>query len=137
MSLIEKIRSQGPIDLQNSSPVVSLEDFFEGNQDLGSIGCNLIKHRGTQKFFDTLRSIRELPDVQDVLVEIHEVDESDDFSWPFSERVYVYTTAGKEEVSNWLKPLGPDEIEEGFVQGKPYAAPEAGEGMRVLAAWWD
>jgi hypothetical protein len=134
---IEKIKSQGPIKHQHPLPVVSLEDFFEGNQDLGSIGCNLIKHPGIPKFFETLRSIRGRPDVQDVLIEIHELDETDESSWPFSERVYVYTTAEEKALSNWLAPLDPDEIEVGFSQGKPAAAPEPREGMRVLAAWWD
>ena len=135
--LIQIVNAQGPIDLQNPSPVVSLEDFFEGNQDMGSIGCNLIKHPGTQRFFEILRLIRERPDVQDVLIEINELDESDVSSWPFSERVYLYTTARREEVSNWLAPLEPDEIEEGFNQGKPSVAPEPDDGVRVLAAWWD
>lgn len=27
-------------------PILLLEDFFEGNTDEGSIGCNLLEHRG-------------------------------------------------------------------------------------------
>ena len=49
-------------------PVVTLEDFFEGNQDEASIGCNLVDHPGVDRFYETLRGIRDRADVQDVLV---------------------------------------------------------------------
>ena len=37
----------------------------------------------------------------------------------------------------WLKPLQPDEPFEGWGAGKPSAAPEPKEGMKVIGAWWD
>jgi hypothetical protein len=125
------LSSPGPL------PVVSLEDFFEGNEDYGSIGCNLIEHPSPQGFFEHLLAIRSRPDVQDVLVEIYEIEEGDANMWPFSERVYVLTSASAKDVADWMRSLRPDEIEEGYFQGKPPAAPELREGMQVYAAWWD
>ncbi len=136
-ALIEKIRSQGLSLSPNFLPVVSLEGFFEGNEDPGSIACNLIKHPGPQYFFEHLLAIRSKTNVQDVLVEIYEVEEDNLTVWPFSERVYVLTDASVEDVSGWMKLLEPDEIDEGYFQGKPPAAPELREGMRVYAIWWD
>jgi hypothetical protein len=136
-TLIKKIRSQGLPSFSDPLPVVSLEDFFEGNEDYGSIGCNLLEHPSPQRFFEHLLAIRSRSDVQDVLIEIFEVEESDSTIWPFSERVYVLTSASTEDVADWMKPLEPDEIEVGYFQDKPPAAPELREGMRVYAAWWD
>jgi hypothetical protein len=136
--LIGKIRGQGYLQAGRPRPVVSLEDFFEGNEDPGSIGCNLLDHPGVQRFYDHLRMIRSRPDVQDVLIEITEVDEESSWEpWPFSERVYILTEASAKEVLEWMALLQPDEIETGYIQGKPPAAPELAEGMRVYGLWWD
>jgi hypothetical protein len=72
--LVRKIAAQGKPGFGKPFPVVSLEDFFTGNNDLGSIGCNLENHPGTQRFFAILRSIRARPEVQDVLVTIYEYE---------------------------------------------------------------
>ena len=70
LRLIEAIRRQGLPSPDAPLPVVTLEQFFDGNDDLGSIGCNLIDHPGTASFFATLRAIRDRPNVHNVLVEI-------------------------------------------------------------------
>jgi hypothetical protein len=118
-------------------PVVSLEDFFEGNKDLGSIGCNLTNHPGIPKLYEVLKGIRAKDNVQDVLIEIYEID--DEYAdWPFSENVYILTSASKKEVEKWMEPLQPDEIFEGWRSKKPpSAAPKLKDGMKVLGAWWD
>jgi hypothetical protein len=136
-TLIKRIKEQGPIGYGYPGPVVSLEEFFAENEDYGSIGCNLTDHPGPRAFFKLLRAIRERSDVQGVLVEIYEVEETDESMWPFSERVYIMTTAGAREVKNWLLPLQPDEVSEGWLQGKPPAAADLRPGFHVFGAWWD
>lgn len=117
------------------SPVVSLEDFFEGNEDIGSIGANLIEHPGIETFYRVLKEIRKREDVQDVLIIINQIDEHLD--WPFSESLYIFTSCSKEQVSEWVKPLKPDDIAEGWIWGKPPAAPQPKEGYKVFWIWWD
>ena len=57
--LLAEIEAQGwSDDGSGPDPVVSLELFFEGNDDLASIGCNLIDHPGPADFYATLRAIR-------------------------------------------------------------------------------
>ena len=136
--LIEKIKRIGLPSAGNPPPVVSLEDFFAGNEDYGSIGCNLSGHPGPRFFFEKLKEVWARPDVQDVLVEINEVEEGDESMWPFSDRVYVLSSAAREEVADWVAALMPDEVEEGFAYGGPPAsAPELGVGMRAHAVWRD
>lgn len=119
-------------------PVVTLEEFFEGNHSNASIGVNLCPdHPGVGTFWRVLSQIRSRPDVQDVLIEVYEVLEDESDSWPFSERVYVFTSADPEQVAEWLEPLRPDLLEEGFAYGRPPRAPEPGPGMKVYSAWWD
>src|SRR5262249_18698986 len=69
--LVAKIRSQRDFkDNAAPDPIVSLEEFFTGNEDLGSIGCNLTDHPGMQTFYTELKAIRSRPDVQGVFVAI-------------------------------------------------------------------
>lgn len=134
-SLLESIYKQER-ELEGSLPVVTLELFFEGNDDVGSIGCNLLNHPGVERFYSTLKQIRDKSNVQDVLVEIMEYDEGDDI-WPFSERVYVLTNAQIDEVADWVKELEISDISEGYMYGQPKPAPELNEGYSVYSIWWD
>jgi len=134
--LIRKIKAQGSLDGSTPAPIVSLEDFFVGNDDLGSIGCNT--GHGGPAFFAPLKTIRERPDVQDVLIEIYEVEEDGETRWPFSERVYILSSASRDAVADWLTSLEPDTVEqESYVYGVPKAAPQLQDGMKIYAAWWD
>lgn len=135
-SLIQEIKKQ-PSSSEDPLPVVTLEQFFEGNDDIGSIGCNLMEHPGTAFFYKTLLKIRSMDAVQEVLVEIYEVEESAPEMWPFSERIYVLTGLPIDEVEELLAPLEPSEISEGWFADRPQQAPILAEGMRVVAAWWD
>jgi len=46
--------------------------------------------------------------------------------------------ASEAEVLEWMKPLKPDEIWQGWGKaGKPPAAPDPTDGMLVFGLWWD
>lgn len=138
--LLKKLESYQFGRYGQSSPVVSLEDFFIGNEEEGSIGCNLMNHPGLSFFFKTLKSIREKDNVQDVLVEITDIDTLKEpyNEWAFSDRIYVITNETLTEVKKWLEPLFPDDIEEGWSMVKPHStAPLIRDGFKVFSAWWD
>jgi hypothetical protein len=136
-SLIERIRQLGLPSLDRPLPLVTLEEFFIGNDDYGSIGCNLTPMLGPKFFFEALKSIRDKPEVQEVLVEINEVVERDVTMWPFSDRVYVYTSATPDDIRKWTASLRPDNVQEGFAYGIPACAPKVQPGYRCYSVWWD
>jgi hypothetical protein len=122
-------------------PVVSLDLFFEGNDDPASIGPNLDPHPGLETFDRVLRAIRERPDVSDVVAQIDEVVEGE---WPYVPAVYVVTTAAPEEVHSWAAEIQPDEYvgEEDSIgpwlgRGRPPGAPVVPDGSRVVTLFWD
>jgi hypothetical protein len=136
--LIYKIKLQGnPNEYDQPCPIIDLESFFEGNEDIGSIGCNLHEHPGIGTFYKVLKKVRQREDVLDVLVEIYEIDEENDEVWPFSERIYIITKAKEDDVASWIAALEFDEIDEGWQYGKPQAAPEFPPGYTVYSVWWD
>lgn len=133
--LLSAIRQHGLPSTGGSLPVVSLEEFFGGNDDIRSIGRNLARHPGINRFFSILRKIRSRPDVQDVLIEIHEADESDEAAWPFSRQVFLVTTVPLRTVETWLLDLQPSEVKPG--QSLPSGSPSPEAGYDVFAAWWE
>lgn len=58
-------------------PLLSLEDFFIGNNIVGSICCNVTPEQSPQTIYHHLQKIRERNDVSDVLVEITMFDDPD------------------------------------------------------------
>lgn len=134
-ALINYIHSSGSVHSEEFAPVVSLEQFFDGNDDLGSIGCNLVDHPGPKEFYRILRSLRDRDDVLEVLVEIHEVEEDDSTMWPFSERVFVVTHCKKATLAELLSSLQASEIETGIPVPPPLM--NIPEGYTAFALWWD
>jgi hypothetical protein len=113
-------------------PVVNLELFFEGNDDPGSIGCNLPDHPGIDRFYAVLRHIRERADVYGVWVGITEVMGPDE--WPFSDHVYVVTTASPDDVTQWAAELDPDPPVDWWNDFPPIPVPP---GAQIVTLFWD
>ena len=134
--ITERVSRQGDPDDENTPrPLLSLNEFFDGNECHGSIGCNLPGRPAPQEMYQALKRIADRPDVADVRVQISQFDDPD---WPFSDQVFVFTSATPEEVLTWFsEDLRPDEAWEGFspsVRYEPYAVPD---GTRPVACWWD
>lgn len=136
LGLIEYVKSIGlPEDIEET-PVVSLEQFFQGNDDIGSIGCNLDPHPGIARFFAVLKQLRDDPFVADVLVGIYEIDETTDDMWPYTEEVFVITSAGRREIEAKVKSLEVSEIYETSPENlRP--EPSVPDNHRVYMLWWD
>ena len=121
-------------DPDTPSRLVSLEQFFDGNDDGGSIWCNLELAPEPADVRKVLEGIRARPDVHDVLILVTQWD--GEGSWPFSDTVLIVTSADADAVESWLgDDHRPDEIYPGAPShAEPYTAPQ---GVQVFSAWWD
>lgn len=135
--LLAEINRQGGYQTgEGPAPVVGLELFFEGNDDLASIGCNLIDHPGVPHFFAVLRALRDRAEVHDVWVGISEV--LPDPEWPFSDYVYVITSASAPQVQKWVASLQPDEpLSDWWNEQPPAREIPIPAGTRLVTLWWD
>jgi hypothetical protein len=123
-------------DVNESSVAVSLEEFFVGNDDGGSIWCNIQNPIPPDRVFDILRGIRDRDRVADVVVLVTQYDGGKE-EWPFSDTVYVITTAGADDVVSWFDPEhAPDEY---WLAAKPeeFETLTIPEGMHAVGLWWD
>lgn len=115
---------------------VPLDLFFVGNDDLGSIGCNLGDDQPSiQEFYSTLAALRDKLEVQDVLVRI--VDADDDSSWPYTDTIYVISSLPQSKIETAMQNLNFDEVTPDWMYGKPLSAPEPKAGFTIYSVWWD
>ena len=128
--LISVIRSQP--EAETGGAVVTVNEFFGGNEDIGSIGCNLANHPGLDFFRLRLKEIEAREDVESVWLQIYDWDEGD---WPFSENVLIKGSIQKEALDPLIEPLLPSEFEKEVLKDAPTRAPEF-EGD-IYRLWWD
>jgi hypothetical protein len=85
--------------------------------------------------FELLKQIRSRPDVGDVRVEVSMFDEHE---WPFSETIWIVTTASAAEVKGWFaKAIRPDETWAGWRDGDKVESVFIPANMQPIACWWD
>jgi hypothetical protein len=134
--IIERVSRHGDVnDAATPRPLLTLEEFFEGNAADGSIGCNLNPPPIPAEFYKLLKAIAARPDVADIRVQITMLEIPE---WPFSDTVWVITSASPGKVAEWFdESVRPDECYLGWhenVATEPYAVPA---GMEPVTCWWD
>jgi hypothetical protein len=125
------------LEAADEPALVPAERFFDGNDDAASIGCNLAKHPGVDRFRQILTDLAQRPDVRSVQVVISDADPGEEY-WPFSDVVLIAGEISDLELRRTLAPLKPDEVlpaQEGDFGVSD--ALLATLGPRVLAARWD
>jgi hypothetical protein len=119
------------------APLLTLEEFFEGNDLIGSIGCNLATQPQPSDFYDLLKQLRVRRDVSDIRVEITCVDHPG-ADWPFSDTVWIMTDAKADTVAAWFpQELAPNLAHEGWNPGMRYEQVPVLDGHRPISVWWD
>lgn len=122
-------------DPNRPRPLVSIELFFEGNNDPASIGYNLPSPPEPRDFYELLKQFRAREDVHDVLIEVKDLQDPD--GWPASDSIWFITTAKPEQVRSWFPAnFAPDEVSEGFGQSDTEPC-EIPKGNRAVRAWYD
>ena len=139
------IKATQMLEEENTLPVVSIEDFFEGNTDEQSIGVNLLpdQHIGLAGFRNVLENISNKPDVKSVYLELAEIpdvdDPADDEIWPTACAAFVIAQASLEDVRQWVAPLHPRDVCLGWCvkagEDVPVAEADLEPGLRIVRVW--
>jgi hypothetical protein len=132
-----RINANGQFDVPGSPvPLVTLEEFFDGNTSDGSICCNLTPTPDLSEVYAVLKQIRSRGEVADVRVQITMFEDPDD--WPFSDTVWVITTAAPETVRAWFpEAIAPDQCSAGWTEGERFEPVAVPQGYRPVSCWWD
>jgi hypothetical protein len=122
-------------DHTNIAVWVDIEEFFDGNDDLCSIWCNLPEQpEEMSQISEFLSSVRSRNDVHGLRICVSQFDGGEN-EWPFSDTILVITDAPKTDVQSWFDQFTPDEI---FVEEDEKLVSDLGYAeKRALRLWWD
>lgn len=134
--LLARIGDINDFDLPR--PMVTVPEFFEGNDDPGSIGYNLPDHPEPAEFHKLLTGMAAMPEVLDIRIEVKDLEDPD--GWPATDSIWIVTTAPLDTVRTWFpEHLAPDE----WVDHATIGVEEAVEpvpvppGAHAVCAWYD
>ena len=112
-------------------PLVTLEEFFDGNDDGGSLQCASLEVARP-----VFTALRERSDVADVRIGITQWDGAG--TWPLGEYLYLVTSADAETVAGWLKKAEVWADEYGIGNEHREREPlDVPDGMHVVWVWFD
>ena len=109
MDQLKRDRLVAELSVKQEPQLVRIEVFFDGNDDLGSIGCNLIRHPGIEAARATFARLSARDDVEAIYAQIAELDPGED-SWPFTDTVLVFGSISPEQLAEEVAALEPDEV---------------------------
>jgi hypothetical protein len=117
--------------------LVPIQEFFDGNDDTASIGCNLLEHPGIEAFRITFEKLAQRNDVEAIYAQINELVPDED-SWPFCDTVLVIGTLPLNALRAALAGLQPDEVgtSEELIVPETLVAKNP-KNLPVLVVWWD
>jgi hypothetical protein len=118
-------------------PLVTVDEFFAGNDAVGSIGCNLAGAPPPGRFYELFKGITAREDVKDIRVLVIAFDVPE---WPFSDAVYIMTSADADAVTSWFpNDLRPDDIavDLDFAEIADFEPCIVPPGVHAVRCWWD
>ena len=119
---------------QPAPQVISIDRFFDGNDDAESIGCTLLEHPGMETFEKILVGLTRHPDVEAVYARICELDPGAG-CWPSADTVYIAGTISPDELRAILTELEPNKV---ILAGRDVPAAIAEKHkVPIFAALWD
>jgi hypothetical protein len=134
--IAQRVNRHGDInDPATPRPLLTLQEFFEGNEITGSIGCNLVPTPTPAEFYELLKRVAARPDVVDVRVQVTAFDVPE---WPFSDLVWIVTSADPQEVIEWFEEsVRPEKCWAGWPERVAIEPRFVPPGMQPVACWWD
>ncbi len=136
--LVARINRGGRInDPTTPRPLVTLEEFFEGNSDYSSIGYNFhIDQPLPAEFYELFKQIRARSEVGNVRIQVSQHEDPE--GWPSTDTVWIITRASPEDVADWLgERFRADELIVGWPDAWPVETYSIPPGMQAIGAWWD
>ena len=121
--------------------LMTVDDFFDGNNDISSIAPNLAEKPKISEYYRVFKKLLENEKVENVFVNIKDINiyengKLDDSEWFFSDMIYVVGQISKNEVDEITKHLIPNEVDidkEDIIRN---LKPNYSE-LNVIYVWWD
>ena len=136
------IKKYDLLKFPSNAPVfLTLDDFFDGNNDEASIAPNFFTKLSIAEFYKTLKDIEEDKKVAGAYIELKDVNvyngnQFQDDEWFYTDIVYFIGDITKEEIASKVEKLQPDEVQ--YVDDERIMALNSDyAGKKIVSVWWD
>jgi hypothetical protein len=119
----------------DKTPLVTIAQFFDGNDQDYSFAANMFEHPGLTKARHVLERINAHPEVASVRIAIIEYYR-DGGEWPYSDTILVIGELNEEELADMLTETPDMEIWTG-TEERYHNLPNIPEGMTLFNAFSD
>lgn len=130
-SLVSRVLELGFANNGDQVVAVTPNEFFEGNDDISSLGRSLSPHPGLESLYYHLIRFEQENEVE-LYVAIFEVDEEDEDIWPSSNCVYIVGEVESSAIRSLLNDVmasGVDDIGNVEINGQTLSD--------VFCLWWE
>jgi hypothetical protein len=120
---------------------LTIDEFFDGNNDEASIAPNLSKKPKASEYYSILKKLSKNPKTINAFVEIKDVmiyqnGKLNDSEWFYTDIVYFIGDLTKKEIEEATKSLMPDEV--GYDTGNGISGlDEKYKNKKIVSVWWD
>ena len=121
--------------------LISVKEFFDGNNDIASIAPNLIEKPKISEYYKVFKELLENEKVENIFVNIKDINiyengKLENSEWFYSDIIYIVGKIDKQEVIIKTKKLKPSEVDydtENTIkkQNKKYSE------MNVIYVFWN
>lgn len=120
---------------------LSVDEFFDGNNDEASIAPNPATKPKISEYYKTIKEILKNKKTLDAFVELNEVliydnGQLHDNEWFYTNTIYIVGDLSKEEIAKKTKPLFPSEVnytdDERILELN-----EKFKSKKIVYIWWD
>ena len=130
--LLTKIKSAG---YPEQEVVLSLDEFFIGNNDIGSIGVNLYPNQPSlATFYKVFKELIQTGQIENVFIRIADVE---DIEWFFTDTVFIIGDTTVDTLRHKVTKIQPSEIYSGWLYGLPANLHDNFSHKQVHSLWWD
>lgn len=140
LTLIRKIRKVQDRIPKGKEILITLDDYFDGNDEENCIIlANTDVNVSSKEFESFLRNIKKNDCVFDIFIRFYDYEDAIDFDdiWVNSDTIFIITTASTEEVKVWFEFYTPSSISE-EIETKDFAnLPSIPNGYKIISIWWD
>ncbi|MFZ5987727.1 MAG: hypothetical protein ACOYWZ_11460 [Bacillota bacterium] len=115
--------------------MVSIDDFFDGNNDKGSFAANACtKDIDVNEFYLIFKRIMAEENVEDIWILINDIEDE----CAYSDTAFISTNADKKQIYQWFGEAFPSDVGEVDHNDKVYERiSPLREGYKLFNLWWD
>ena len=120
---------------------ISVDEFFDGNNDLASIAPNINVRPTNKQYWEKLIELKKNKNIIEIRIPIKDINiyensKLDLNEWLYTDEISFVTSFGEQEIKELTKILQPDQIYKDTTTNLLHKKTNY-KGLNVITIWWD